>query len=227
MNIGDEKHEIELPLRLLVAGDFTGDERSQAYNGQPPVPVAENGLGGVIASLKPVVSARVTNAITGKGELDIQLSINKLDDFSPAQLATDVPEIAKTIRFIDALGMASQSEDVLSLDESDQELVNGLLEAEGLTWEKLKQNLDTSGWLISDLERRVTDQIDHIIHHRVFSVMESAWRSLDFLIERTDFSENCEIAVLNMSKQALLEDFEDSPEVIQSSLYQIVYCFAL
>ena len=56
-----------------------------------------------------------------------------------------------------------------------------------------------------------------------FMKMEAAWRSLDFLVSRVDFSENCEVDVLNISKQGVMDDFEDSPEVTQSAFYQLVY----
>ena len=53
--------------------------------------------------------------------------------------------------------------------------------------------------------------------------MESAWRSLKFLIDRTDFRKNVKIDLLDVSKDELAEDFEDSPETIQSGLYRHVY----
>jgi len=39
-------------------------------------------------------------------------------------------------------------------------------------------------------------------------------------VDRTDFRENTKIQLLNVSKADLLNDFEDSPEVVKSGLYK-------
>ena len=45
----------------------------------------------------------------------------------------------------------------------------------------------------------------------------------DLVIDQTDFRENIKIDILNVSKDALLEDFENSPEIPKSGLYQHIY----
>src|SRR3546814_18191226 len=61
------------------------------------------------------------------------------------------------------------------------------------------------------------------MHQESFQKLESAWRSLKFLVDRTDFRENNRIEILNVSKQALLDDFEDAPDITRSGLYKAVY----
>ncbi|MGZ3478256.1 MAG: type VI secretion system contractile sheath large subunit, partial [Polyangiales bacterium] len=56
-----------------------------------------------------------------------------------------------------------------------------------------------------------------------FQKLESAWRGLKFAIDRTDFRENIRIEVLNASKEDLLTDFEDAPEITKSGFYKTVY----
>ncbi|MCM0082094.1 type VI secretion system contractile sheath large subunit [Geomonas sp. Red32] len=77
--------------------------------------------------------------------------------------------------------------------------------------------------MIAQLDRKLSQQLDEILHHPEFQRLESAWRSLAFLVDRTDFRENNRIDLLNASKEDLSEDFEDSPEVIKSGLYKTVY----
>ena len=43
------------------------------------------------------------------------------------------------------------------------------------------------------------------------------------MVDQTDFRENIKIDVLNISKDELLEDFENSPELVKSGLYQHIY----
>ena len=77
--------------------------------------------------------------------------------------------------------------------------------------------------MIAEIDKKMSLQLDAILHHEDFQKLESAWRSLKFLIDRTDFRENVKIEVLNVSKENLLEDFEDSPEIPKSGLYKIIY----
>jgi len=77
--------------------------------------------------------------------------------------------------------------------------------------------------MIAEIDKKMSLQLDAILHHPEFQKLESAWRSLKFLVDRTDFRENIRIEVINVSKEDLLEDFEDSPEVVKSGLYKTVY----
>jgi type VI secretion system protein ImpC len=77
--------------------------------------------------------------------------------------------------------------------------------------------------LIASVDEKISEQLDAIMHHEDFQDLESSWRELKFLVDRTDFRQNVEIEVLNASKDALRESFEDAPELIQSPLYEHVY----
>ncbi|SCY20663.1 type VI secretion system contractile sheath large subunit [Desulfoluna spongiiphila] len=77
--------------------------------------------------------------------------------------------------------------------------------------------------MIAELDRQISLQLDEIIHHEAFQKVESLWRSLKFLVDRTDFRENNKLEILNVTKEELLDDFEDAPEVVKSGLYKRVY----
>ena len=76
---------------------------------------------------------------------------------------------------------------------------------------------------ISEIDQKLSGQLDAIMHHPQVQQLESAWRSLKFLVDRTDFRENIKIEIMNATKEELLEDFEDSPEVPKSGLYKTIY----
>jgi type VI secretion system protein ImpC len=76
---------------------------------------------------------------------------------------------------------------------------------------------------IAEIDRKLSAQLDEILHHPDFQKIESAWRSLKFLVDRTDFKKNVKIDLLDVTKDELAEDFEDAPETIQSGLYKHVY----
>jgi len=77
--------------------------------------------------------------------------------------------------------------------------------------------------LIAEIDAKLSRQIDEILHHPTFQKLESAWRGLKFVVDRTDFRENVKLELYNCSKEDLLADFEDAPEVPKSGLYKVVY----
>ena len=77
--------------------------------------------------------------------------------------------------------------------------------------------------MIVEIDRKLSQQVDAILHHPGFQQLESAWRSLKFLVDRTNFRENTRIHFLSLSKQRLMSDFADAPEVVRSGLYKLVY----
>ena len=87
--------------------------------------------------------------------------------------------------------------------------------------EKVEQKLVDE--MIAEIDRKLSKQVDEILHAGEFQKMESAWRGLKSLVDRTDFRENTKIELLSLSKEELLQDFEDAPEVSKSGLYKHVY----
>jgi type VI secretion system protein ImpC len=77
--------------------------------------------------------------------------------------------------------------------------------------------------MISEIDKKLSLQVDAVLHHADFQKLESAWRGLKFLVDKTDFRENVRLELLNVSKEELLDDFDDAPEITKSGLYKTVY----
>jgi type VI secretion system protein ImpC len=77
--------------------------------------------------------------------------------------------------------------------------------------------------MIAEIDQRLSSQINEILHHEDVQKLESAWRSLKYMVDNFDFRENIKLEVLNCSKDDLLMDFEDAPEIVKSGLYKKVY----
>ncbi|WP_194437801.1 type VI secretion system contractile sheath large subunit [Vibrio fluminensis] len=77
--------------------------------------------------------------------------------------------------------------------------------------------------MLVELDKKVSAQMDEILHNEELQKLESSWRSLKLFVDRTDFRENNKVEVLNITREELLEDFEYSPEISQSGLYKHVY----
>jgi type VI secretion system protein ImpB len=103
---GDAQAEIELPLKLLVMGDFTGRPDDRQLEERKPVDMNKDNFADVMAQHKLSVTIGVPNSLTGGvgDELAVDLALNTLKDFSPGEIARKVPELSKLLDLREALG---------------------------------------------------------------------------------------------------------------------------
>jgi type VI secretion system protein ImpC len=57
--------------------------------------------------------------------------------------------------------------------------------------------------MIAAIDRKLTEQINLILHHEDFQGLESAWRGLHYLVNNTETDEMLKIKVFNVSKKEL------------------------
>jgi len=115
--------------------------------------------------------------------------------------------------------------DRLSLeDDKAREMVKNALEELLLQCRKANapsiENLDHMLQLmIGELEHRVSDQMDELLHGEEFQRLESRWRGLGLLVERTDFSVDTELVVLSASKQEINDDLSDDSKTDEETAF--------
>ena len=61
--------------------------------------------------------------------------------------------------------------------------------------------LKTIEAMIGALDRKLTEQVNLILHHADFQKLESAWRGLHYFVNNTETDEQLKIRVMNVSKQ--------------------------
>lgn len=79
--------------------------------------------------------------------------------------------------------------------------------------------------IIAELDRKLSEQINQIIHHPDFQQLEGAWRGLHYLVSNTETDELLKIRVANLSKAELgktLKKFKGSAWD-QSPLFKKIY----
>ncbi len=59
--------------------------------------------------------------------------------------------------------------------------------------------------LVYDVDQLISDQLNAVMGHPAFRRLESAWRGLKFIVDRTDFRKNIRLDVLAARKEALSE----------------------
>jgi type VI secretion system protein ImpC len=57
--------------------------------------------------------------------------------------------------------------------------------------------------IIAEIDKKLSDQINQIMHHERFQQVESAWRGLEHLVSNTETDEMLKIRVMNISKKDL------------------------
>src|SRR6187401_2645369 len=57
--------------------------------------------------------------------------------------------------------------------------------------------------IIAQLDKKLTEQINLILHHEDFQKLEGAWRGLHYLVNNTETDEMLKIRFMNISKQDL------------------------
>ena len=57
--------------------------------------------------------------------------------------------------------------------------------------------------MIASIDRKLSDQINQIIHHQDFQKLEGAWRGLHYMVNNTETDEQLKIKVMNISKADL------------------------
>lgn len=104
--IGGAQEEIELPLKLLVIGDYTHRKDERKVEDRKPVSIDKMTFDDVLAKQELQLTLSVPNRLQEEGdteELAVQLHVNSMKDFNPASLVEQVPELKKLMVLRDAL----------------------------------------------------------------------------------------------------------------------------
>ncbi|WP_278939486.1 type VI secretion system contractile sheath small subunit [Pseudomonas helleri] len=136
---GDQQAEVELPLKLLITGDFKGHGEESALEDRQPVRIDKDNFNDVLTkaevSLDMAVPCVLTNDI--ENDLSINLQFKSINDFGPDAIARQVPEMNKLLELRNALvalkgplgntpAFRKQLQSLLADDASRQRLIREL-----------------------------------------------------------------------------------------------------
>jgi type VI secretion system protein ImpB len=101
---GGAQEEKELPLKMLVMGDFTQRVDESPVETRKPININKDNFNDVLASQKIKVDMNVPNALAKEGgEMAIQLNFKSIKDFEPEAVARQVPELSRLLELREAL----------------------------------------------------------------------------------------------------------------------------
>ncbi|MBW7984864.1 type VI secretion system contractile sheath large subunit [Enterobacillus tribolii] len=78
---------------------------------------------------------------------------------------------------------------------------------------------------IAEIDRKLSEQINLILHHQEFQALESAWRGLHYLVYNTETDEKLKLRFMDLSKEELRRNMRRFKGIAwdQSPLFKQVY----
>jgi len=76
---------------------------------------------------------------------------------------------------------------------------------------------------IKELDKKLSAQLNEVMHHQDFQRLEATWRGLHYLVMQSETGDMLKIRVLNATKRELFKDLEKAVEFDQSSLFKKLY----
>jgi type VI secretion system protein ImpB len=102
---GDAKEEVELPLKILVMGDFTQSKDDRPVEDRAPVNIDKDNFDEVLGASNVKMQAVVPNRLADDpdAQLSVNLDFKRIKDFDPDAIVEKVPELKKLMELRDAL----------------------------------------------------------------------------------------------------------------------------
>ena len=102
---GNASAEVELPLKMLMIGDYTGRADPRPLEDRKPVNIDKDNFQQVLAEHNLNLSMSVNDVLSGEKDasLNVNLKFRKLSDFGPESVAEQVPELKKLLELRTAL----------------------------------------------------------------------------------------------------------------------------
>lgn len=94
LHTGNGQKKVELPLKLLVTGDFSNGLEQRPLSEREKVDINKNNFNSVLEKFNPSVNIAVQNTLAGdNSEENIRLTFKNIKDFEPEQVARQIPQM--------------------------------------------------------------------------------------------------------------------------------------
>lgn len=102
---GDAKEEVELPLKILVLGDFTMQPDDRMIEEREPTNIDKDNFNDVMRAQNLKLDITAPDKLSGDPDKEMAVSLNfeSIGDFSPESIARRTPELNQLLQLREAL----------------------------------------------------------------------------------------------------------------------------
>jgi len=102
---GGAKEEVELPLKVMVMGDFTLRDDETPVENRKAINVDKDNFDDVLAAQNIRLNTTVQSILSGEpdAQLTVDLDFKSMKDFDPDAIVRKIPELKKLVNLRDAL----------------------------------------------------------------------------------------------------------------------------
>jgi len=102
---GDAREDVELPLKLLVMGNFALRPDERSVEDREPISIDKDNFNEVLKAQNIELNLTVPNKLSGEPdqEMAVKVQFESLKDFTPESIVKEVPESNRLLELREAL----------------------------------------------------------------------------------------------------------------------------
>ncbi len=94
LHTGGAQKKVELPLKLMVMGDYSNGREQRPLSARTKVGIDKNNFDSVLAEFSPALKLSVANTLVDDaGDTSVELDFQSMKDFEPEQVARQIPQL--------------------------------------------------------------------------------------------------------------------------------------
>jgi type VI secretion system protein ImpC len=138
------------------------------------------------------------------------------------QAAENAEAAEQEVNLLDEILVATRPQDDAERDGS-KKLIEEFVRSVASGKVVAKDTERTINTWIAEIDKKLSEQLNEVIHDESFQKLEASWRGLRHMVFNSETSTSLKIRVLNVSKKDLLKDLERASEFDQSALFKQIY----
>lgn len=94
LHTGGAQKKVELPLKLMVMGDYSNGKEQRSLSERSKVVINKNNVDNVLAEFSPSLKLAVENTLVNDdSDTCVELKFQDMKDFEPEQVARQIPHL--------------------------------------------------------------------------------------------------------------------------------------
>ena len=94
LHTGGEQKKVEVPLKLLVMGDYSNGTEQRPLSERSKIDINKNNFNSVLSEFQPSIKMAVPDTLAADGtDTAVSLTFNDMKDFEPEQVARQIPQL--------------------------------------------------------------------------------------------------------------------------------------